>query len=91
MADTSLKAFYDILETLGDRETEVMILLIKNARHKVSLNNLMISKDLNLPINCVTGRVNSLRKYGVVVMDKKEKCPYTGKLTKFWKPRRWEL
>lgn len=82
---TSILAYSQILEELGIRQTQVF----RVVRELKSCNNLMISKKLNLPINSITPRVNELRKFGIVRQHKKELCPYTGRLTIFWKPLNW--
>ena len=81
---TSILAYCDILENLGERQIEVYraILDLK------SCNSTMISKHLDLKISSVTGRVHELRQYGIVMQEKKDLCPYTKKLTIFWKVRR---
>ena len=78
---TSLLSYCDVLENLGERQIEVYrtILDLK------SCNSTMISNHLNLPINCVVPRVNELRKYRIVMEDKKAICPFTKKLTIFWR------
>ena len=81
---TSILAYYEVLKSLGERQAEVY----KAIRELESCNNTMIAKHLNLPINCICGRTNELRKYGVVMEDKKAICPYTKKLTIFWRVRR---
>ncbi len=81
---TSLLSYADVLENLGDRQTEVYRTILKLR----SCNSTMISQHLKLPINCVVPRVNELRKYSIVMEDKKARCPYTKKLTIFWRVRR---
>jgi len=82
---TSLLAFQEILPTLERRELEVL----KAIKKIQPCNNLMISEKLNLPVNCITGRVYSLRKYGLIIFYRKEKCPYTSRTTIFWKIPEW--
>ena len=78
---TSILAYTKVLENLGDRQ-----LACYKALHELgSANNLMISRLLELPINSITGRINELRKLGVVVEDKKDYCLYTGRLSIYWK------
>jgi len=84
---TSLKAYADVLETLGDRQ----ILVYKTIRELKSGNSTMISQKLNLPINCIVPRVKELRDLGVVKAHHKAICPITNKLTIFWKPRLWDF
>ncbi len=74
-------AFADIIPTLQNREMEVL-----RAIKKIQpCNNLMIANYLHLPVNCITGRIFSLRELGIVIYYKKGKCPYTNKTTIFWK------
>ena len=77
---TSILAYVDILEELGERQTLVYTAI----RNLKSCNNVMIAEFLGLPINSVTPRVNELRKTHIVMMDKKELCPYTKRLTCYW-------
>lgn len=82
MRVTSLDAFYDILPTLQNREMDVLKAIKEIGK---PCNNLMISKVLKIPINCVTGRTNSLKKgYQLIIVLKKDKCPYTGRPTDFY-------
>jgi len=70
---TSLLAYAEVLEDLGERQIKVY----KTIREFGSggCNNKMISKKLKLPINSITGRVNELRKMGIVLHYKKDICP----------------
>lgn len=85
MRCTSLQAFEQIIPELENREMQVLIALNQLGM----ANNLMISKFLNLPVNCITGRIYSLRSLGLVIYYKKDKCPYTGKNTIMWKVKNW--
>ena len=82
--DTSLQAYAEVLENLGERQLEVYKALydLKEA------NNTMISNHLHLSINNICPRINELRSYGIVRQSKKDICPYTKKLTIFWKVAR---
>jgi len=82
--DTSLLAYVGVLENLGERQVQVY----RAIRTLKECNNLMISKYLNIPINSVTPRVNELVKLKAIGTSKKEICPYTNRLTYFWKVRR---
>ena len=84
MRDTSILAWYQILENLGERQVKVY----KAIKDLKFCSNTMISQHLNLPINCITGRVNELRKYNVVRMYKKDICPITKKRVIFWSIKR---
>lgn len=79
--ETSLLAYANVLENLGERQRVVYkaILDLQEA------NNTMLSEHLNIPINCVTPRVNELRKRGVVRQAFKGICPITKKMTLFWR------
>jgi len=82
---TSLATFADILGQLSQREIQVFQ-AIKQLR---TCNNLMISKEVHLPINCVTGRTNSLKKYGLIRVLKRDICPFIGRLTDFYRIPEW--
>lgn len=62
---TSLEAYDEILETLGDRQIEVYCVILDYP----GICNKEISEHLLLPINCITGRVKELRDLGWVVQD----------------------
>ena len=89
--ETSLLAYSEKLETIGEMQSEVYR-VIRNFNN--GCNNKMIAKYMKLPINSITGRVNELRKRGLVIEDRKDICPITleteGKtrMTLFWKVRR---
>jgi Mn-dependent DtxR family transcriptional regulator len=82
--DTSLEAYYEVLEDLEGRQREVYAAL----RELGPANNTMIANKLNLPINSITPRIHELRALGLVIFYKKDKCPYTSKKTIFWKVRK---
>ena len=81
VTETSILAYVEVLQNLGARQ----LLVLKAIDKLSSCNNLMISKYLNLPINSVTPRVNELRKKGLIVKDTIRKCPYTKRMTQFWR------
>ena len=81
---TSLLAYIGILETLGDRQR----IVYRTIRKLKYCNNNMIANELGLPINTITPRVNELRKIGMVMFHKKDICPFTNKLTIFWRVRK---
>lgn len=81
---TSILAYAEVLENLGERQTQVYSVI----RELGSCNNVMIANALHLPINSITPRVNELRKKHIVMMDKKELCPFTKRLTCYWRARR---
>lgn len=77
---TSLLAYVEVLEDLGNRQMEVL----KAIDRLEPCNNLMISRDLNLPINCITGRSNELKKKGLIKEDHLGICPITKRKTIFF-------
>lgn len=81
---SSLLAYSEVLEDLSERQTQVYVVI----RNLKSCNNQMIAQFLHLPINSITPRVNELRKLHIVMMDKKELCPYTKRMTCYWRVRR---
>ena len=83
---TSILAYSQILEELGDRQTEVFKVL----RKLKSASNFQISKELHLPINSVVPRIHELRSFGIVRQHKKDICPETNRLVIYWKPLRWD-
>jgi len=90
MMPTSLLAYAEVLENLGEKQSKVYAAI----RELKSCNNKMIARKLNWNINCVTGRVNELRKLHIVMQDKKDNCPISleeenkKRLTVFWRVRR---
>lgn len=81
MQQTSIEAFIGIAEELGRRQMEVYKVLLDSGE----MNNLMIAKKLNLPINSITPRVLELRKMDLVEEAYKDSCPFTGRYTIFWR------
>ena len=77
---TSIISYYEVLNTLGDRQKEVLLAL----KHLKIANNLMISNYLNLPINSITPRMNELRKKGIVIFHHTAACPITKRASKFY-------
>ncbi len=84
MQETSLLAYVGVLENLGERQMQVY----KAIADLKSCSNTMISSYLHLPINCIVGRTNELRKMKVVIQDKKDICPITNKIVIFWRIRK---
>ncbi len=84
---TSLLAYADILETLGERQIQVF----RKLRELKFASNFQLSKALNLPVNRITPRIKEMRDWGIVMFYKKDICPETKKLVIYWKPRNWEL
>ena len=81
--DTSLESMKEIRNLkIEGRRLEVY----NSIKRLGSCSNSMISKDLRLSINKITGRVNELRNYFKVVgYDKKDVCPVTKRTVMFWK------
>jgi len=81
IVDNSYITYVNILEKLSKRRMEVYSIIA----HIGPCSNLQVSKCLNLPINCITGRVKELRDIGVVVEDKRAICPETKQMVSYWK------
>jgi predicted transcriptional regulator len=82
--DTSLIAFTDIRPQLGDRQKQVYALLASLPPF-TGMTNSEIAQRLDMPINCITPRVNELRAYGKVTDNGKRHCKVTGKLAYEWR------
>ena len=81
MQQTSLLAYSQLQPELGERQR----LVLEALRKLKEANNLMVSKSLGLAINQITPRMLELRKLGLVVQSYTYPCPYTNKLTRFWR------
>jgi len=81
VTDTSLEAFKEVKKDIGKRQLEVYN-AIKELGHGT---NTMISKWLNLPINCVTPRVKELRDKKLVGASIVDICPITKRRAIYWK------
>jgi len=81
--DTSKEAFKELRNLkIEGRRLEVY----DSIKRLGSCSNSMISRDLSLSINKITGRVNELRNYFKVVgFSKKDICPITKRQVMFWK------
>ena len=79
--NTSLLAYIKVIENLGERQEQVY----KAIAGFGECSNTMISNRLHLPINCITPRVNELRKKNLVREAYKGTCPFTDKKVLFWK------
>lgn len=77
---TSLLAFVEVLSNLGERQLEVL----KTIDKIEPCNNLMISRELGLPINSVTPRCQELRRKGLVKESFIGDCPITKRKTIFF-------
>ena len=87
MRDTSLVAYADVLENLGERQS----LVFSTLRTLKFASNFQLSKVLRLPVNQIVPRIYELRSMGVVMFYKKDICPETKKKVVYWKPRFWEI
>lgn len=87
---TSLLAYIEVLENLGEKQ----LIVLQTIKKLGECNNKMIANELGWEINRVTGRVNELHKDGAIINSKTDFCPITlvdehkERLTKFWKMRR---
>lgn len=81
MQPTSLLAFAEVLENLGERQ----IIVYKALLYLGTANNTQIAEYLHLPINCITPRIVELRKKGLVRKDRVDTCSITGKKTIYWR------
>ncbi|MCF7861172.1 hypothetical protein K9M79_02915 [Candidatus Woesearchaeota archaeon] len=81
MNECSLHAYEEIKEELGERQLQVYS-TIKELQYAT---NTMIAKYLNLPINCVTGRTNELRKKGIVEKSHISWDPITKNKATYWR------
>jgi len=81
MSNTSLEAFEKILPKIGLRQE----LVLEHLSWVGDASNTMIAGSIKLPINCVTGRTNELRKKFLVEESHKGICPATGQRVSFWK------
>ncbi len=83
---TSYIAFEEVLCSLGDRQK--LVLSVYKSLNK-PLNNLQVSKFLNLPINSITPRVLEIRSKGLITYHHTGACPITGRATKFYIIKEW--
>lgn len=79
--ETSMQAYKQIKDELGKRQHEVFIAIVNLER----ATNSMIAKHINLPINCITGRTNELRKKGLVIYSHTSWCPVTKNKAMYWR------
>jgi len=80
--ETSLEAYDEVKENLGERQLKVL-----NALRKIQpATNSMIAKYLNLPINTITPRMHELRNQKKrVTYTFTDVCPITKRKAMFWK------
>ena len=87
MRATSVESFYFILTNIGERQMQVF----KALKEIQPASNLMISKYLKLPINCVTGRRLELQKWGLIRKGFEKECPYTHRKVIYWIIPKWMI
>lgn len=85
MRCTSLVSFSQVIENIGERQMQVLKCIIQIQ----PCSNLQISKHLNLPINSCVPRCLELRKMGIVVMDRVDKCEFTDRSVTYWRVKKW--
>lgn len=77
---TSLIGYYSIINTLGERQKQVLLAL----KSLGIANNMMISGYLNIPLQSVCGRMNELRHKGIVIYHHTGACPIMKSTTRFF-------
>jgi predicted transcriptional regulator len=83
--ETSLTAFKEIIEELGDRQLQVL-----NAIKQIQpCTNSMIANYLMLPINTITPRCLELRNKKLVTYSHTDKCPITSRNALYWKTTKY--
>lgn len=81
ISNTSLMAFDMIQNDLGNRQLQVYE-GFKKLEYSTSA---MVAKEINLPINCVTGRCLELRKKGLIERSHISRCAITKNTAQYWK------
>ena len=85
MVDKISKEFYeDIIRPNISYRQDMIVKSLLRAKRPVT--NSEIAKNLNLPVNCVTGRIKELRDLGFVKGAGKRYCTVikTGKMVNSW-------
>ena len=77
--ETSIESYRKLSPELGLRQRQVLIALARR-----DLTNFQLSKILNLPINSITGRVNELASFGLVVKRGTVFCNETKRNVTLW-------
>ena len=80
---TSLQAFTNVCVSLGERQQRVLDFFYKHKDH--DFTNTEVADRLLLPINCVTPRVNELRKKGLLIFSQRRYCFVTGRYVMAWR------
>ena len=78
---TSIEAYNEIINELGNRQSEVYNTLKKLG----SANNRIISNEMQKPTNTITPRIKELRDKKLVGVDKVAIDSKTGRKTIFWR------
>ena len=81
MRDTSLLAWSDVKQQLGERQKKVYDAI----KTLGCPTNLEISKYLKIPINSITPRTNELVEQGLVVLCEKRTCTFSGRTCCSWR------
>jgi len=84
--DTSLAIYQQIKPDLPRREEQVFRVFQKFYDNNYTDGEL--SKELELPINCITPRRGSLEKKGLIVDVGRRVCTQTGNVRHCWKLKR---
>ena len=80
--ETSLAAFEEVRETLGERQ----IIVLEALRRIQPATNSMIANYLKLPINTITPRIHELRNQKKrVTYAFTDICPITKRKAMFWR------
>lgn len=82
---TSIINYYSILNELGKRHKQILLGL----KQIQPANNMMLSKFLNIPLQSVCGRMNELRKKGIVRFSHTGMCPIMKRTTNFYTIKGW--
>lgn len=78
---TSLMAYSEVSNNLGERQ----LLVYRGLKRMGCATNAMLSRILNIPINCVTPRIFELRELKLVGVAKVDFCQITGRKAIFWR------
>ena len=84
MRDTSIIAFKELKES-GEINRMEGVVLQALADLKGAATNAQLSLHLDIPINQVTGRTNSLEKKNIIEAHRQVRNPVTKKLNWEWK------
>jgi len=80
MKQTSLNAYIDLEQSgkAGIKRAQILKFLIDNDRKQGYTRN-ELSQRLNMPINCVCGRVNDLIKVDLIDCSENKVCTVTAR------------